>query len=75
MKDLLGSGAGDRLEVRLGGIAPNFATVTASQPLDTGGRIRFGDLDGDHLTDFVLYDSQRPGTPVKVGINRGVLPR
>jgi hypothetical protein len=71
--DLLGSGAGDRLEVRLGS-ASGYATLHASQPLDTAGRIRFGDLDGDRLTDFVLYDSRRPGTPVQVGRNRGVLP-
>jgi hypothetical protein len=71
--DLLGSGAGDRLEVRLGR-DQGFGPVAASQPLETGGRIRFGDLDGDGLTDFVLYDPRRPGTPVRVGINRGVLP-
>jgi VCBS repeat protein len=72
--DLLASGAGDRLEVRLGRADTGYATVNASQPLDTGGRIRFGDLDGDRLTDFVIYDSRRPGTPVLVGHNRGVLP-
>jgi hypothetical protein len=75
VKDLLGSAAGDRLEVRLGGARPNYDTVDASQSLDTGGRIRFGDVDGDRLTDFVIYDGRRPGTPVLVGINRGVLPR
>jgi hypothetical protein len=73
--DLLGSGAGDRLEVRLGRKEPGYSAVDASQALDTGGRIRFGDLDGDGLTDFVLYDPRRPGTPVQVGVNRGVLRR
>jgi FG-GAP-like repeat len=73
--DLLGSGAGDRLEVRLGRAAPGYGVVDASQKLDTGGRIRFGDLDGDGLTDFVLYDPRRPGTPVQVGVNRGTLRR
>lgn len=72
--DLLGSGAGDRLEVRLGRAESGYAALHASQPLDTAGRIRFGDLDGDRLADFVLYDSRRPGTPVQVGRNRGVLP-
>ncbi len=75
IKDLLGSGAGDRLEVRLGRPEPGYGTVDASQPLDTGGRIRFGDLDGDRLSDFVIYDARRPGTPVQIGINRGVLRR
>jgi hypothetical protein len=74
IKDLLGSAAGDRVEVRLGSTKPNYDTVHASQALDTGGRIRFGDLDGDRLTDFVLYDGRRPGTPVRIGINRGALP-
>jgi FG-GAP-like repeat len=74
-RDLLGSGAGDRLEVRLGRADSGYTTVDASQPLDTGGRIRFGDVDGDGLADFVLYDGRRPGTPVQIGINRGVLPR
>jgi hypothetical protein len=75
LHDLLGSGAGDRLEVRLGRPGAGYNKLDASQPLDTGGRIRFGDLDGDRLTDFVLYDPQRPGAPVRVGLNRGVLPR
>jgi FG-GAP-like repeat len=73
--DLLGSGAGDRLEVRLGRKGPGYGAVDASQRLDTGGRIRFGDIDGDDLADFVLYDPRRPGTPVLVGTNRGVLKR
>jgi hypothetical protein len=73
--DLLGSGAGDRLEVRLGRKEPGYGTLDASQPLDTGGRIRFGDVDADELVDFVLYDPRRPGTPVQVGINRGTLKR
>jgi len=74
MKDLLGSGDGDRLDVNLGRPDTGYDTRHASQQLDTGGRIRFGDLDADGLTDFVLYDSRRPGTPVQVGTNRGVLP-
>jgi hypothetical protein len=68
--DLLGSGAGDRLEIRRGRADGGYRDVSESQPLDTGGRIRFGDLDGDGMTDFVLYDSRRPGTPVLVGVNR-----
>jgi hypothetical protein len=74
MKDLLGSGDGDRLEVNLGRSDSGYGTRHATQALDTGGRIRFGDLDADGLTDFVLYDPRRPGTPVRVGTNRGVLP-
>jgi hypothetical protein len=73
MKDLLGSGNGERLEVNLGKPDAGYGTRHAVQPLDTAGRIRFGDVDGDGLVDFVLYDSRRPGKPVLVAINRGVL--
>jgi hypothetical protein len=36
--------------------------------------IRFGDLDRNGLLDFVLHDPRRPGTPIRIGSNRGVLP-
>ncbi len=72
--DLLGSGDGKRLEVNLGRPDGGYDVRGASQTIDTGGRIRFGDLDADGLSDFVLYDPRRPGTPVRIGTNRGVLP-
>jgi hypothetical protein len=72
-RDLLDSGDGERLEIRLGDPEGDYRSRDASQPLDTGGRIRFGDADGDELPDFVLYDSRRPGTPIRIGRNRGVL--
>lgn len=72
--DLLGSADGSAIEVCLGGGDKPFAKCEARQSLDTGGRIRFGDLDGNGLSDFVLYDTRRPDVPVRVGVNRGVLP-
>ena len=72
--DLLGSDGGKAVEVCLAGDGANFGRCEARQPLDTGGRIRFGDLDGDGLSDFVLYDTRRPDVPVRVGVNRGNLP-
>jgi hypothetical protein len=72
--DLLGSADGTAIEVCLGGGEKPFAKCEPRQPLDTGGRIRFGDLDGNGLPDFVLYDTRRPDVPVRVGVNRGVLP-
>jgi hypothetical protein len=72
-RDLLGSGDGEQLEVRLGDAEGGYRRRDASQELDTGGRIRFGDADGDALPDFVLYDSRRPGTPIRIARNRGVL--
>lgn len=72
--DFLDSGDGETLEVRLGQADDGYDDRHARQDLDTGGRIRFGDYDGDGLTDFVLYDPRRPDAPVRVGVNRGVLP-
>lgn len=69
-RDLLGSGDGKRLEVSLGDPKKGFRKVSASQEMDTGGRIRFGNLEGDARQDFVLYDPRRPGTPIRVGRNR-----
>jgi hypothetical protein len=71
--DLLGSGDGEQLEIRLGDRKRGYRNRSATQDLDTGGRIRFGDADGNTLPDFVLYDSRRPGTPIRVGRNRGEL--
>jgi hypothetical protein len=72
-RDMLGSGGGERLEVRLGDAEDGYGGRTTSQSLDTGGRIRFGDADGDDLPDFVLYDARRPGSPIRIARNRGVL--
>ena len=72
--DLLGSADGKAIEVCLGGGDKPFARCEARQPLDSGGRIRFGDLDGNGLADFVLYDTRRSDVPVRIGVNRGVLP-
>jgi len=74
LRDLLTSGDGDHLEVYLGARQQPFRERVARQKLDTGGRVRFGDLDGDGLSDFVLFDPRRLDHPLRVGINRGVLP-
>ena len=74
LRDLVEPGDGTQLEVRLGDRAEGFRTRSAAQPLDTRGRIRFGDLGGDRLTDFVLYDPRRPGASVRVGRNLGRWP-
>jgi hypothetical protein len=72
--DLLGSGDGDSLEVWLGGPEHRFRKRVANQDLDTSGRIRFGDIGRDGLADFVIFAPERPGHPVRVGRNRGILP-
>ena len=73
-RDLLSGGDGGAVELWLGGPRHRFATRHARQALDTGGRIRIGDLDGDGLPDFALYDARSPGASVRVARNRGVLP-
>jgi hypothetical protein len=72
-RDLLTSGGGKALEVSLGGPAKLFSTRDAEQACDTGGLVRFGDLDGDARTDLVLFDPARNDVPVRVARNRGVL--
>jgi hypothetical protein len=44
------------------------------QKLSTAGVIRFGDLDGDGLLDFVIFDPHNFDVPVRVGRNLGRLP-
>jgi hypothetical protein len=73
-RDLVASGDGSALEVYLGGPDYRFAEHQGRQELDTGGRISFGDLDGDGLPDFVIYDPRRADVPVRVGRNLGLLP-
>jgi hypothetical protein len=74
LRDLVEPGEGERLEVRLGDREQGFGTRHAEQQLDTRGRIRFGDLEGDGLADFVIYDPRRPGAPIRVAHNRGGWP-
>ena len=73
-RDLVEPGDGARLEVRLGDPREGYRTRSAAQPLDTRGRIRFGDLGGDGFTDFVIYDPRRPGAPIRIGRNLGRWP-
>jgi hypothetical protein len=74
LRDLVEPGDGVDLEVRLGDRAEGFRTRSAAQKLDTRGRIRFGDLGGDGLADFVLYDPRRPGASIRIGRNLGRWP-
>jgi hypothetical protein len=73
-RDLLSSADGEAVEVTLGGPGGLARLRSARQPLDTAGRLRFGDFDADGLPDFVLYDSRRPEVPVRLLVNRGALP-
>jgi len=73
-RDLLLSGQGEAVEIHLGAERKPFAERAARQRLETSGRVRIGDLEGDGLPDIVLFDSRRPDVPVRVLRNRGILP-
>ena len=72
--DFVTSADGDGIEVYLGEADGVFQRRALEQDLPSAGRIEFADLNGDALPDFVLYNQQLPGEPIRVGINRGVLP-
>ena len=72
--DLVTSRDGKGIEVFLGEAGATFARRGVRQAFPSGGRIAFSDYDGDALQDFVLYDSQDPEAPVRVGRNLGRLP-
>ena len=73
-RDLLNSGAGKRVEVFLGGSRDPYSRRAARQSFATNGRIRFGDLEGDGMADFVLYDQRDQDGPLRLVRNLGVLP-
>ena len=71
LRDLVGPGEGARLEVQLGARGEGFQGRRIGQACDTGGRIRFGDLEGDKRADFVITPrAARAHRPC--GHNRGV---
>jgi hypothetical protein len=72
--DLIAPSDGKQLEIHLGAPGPALAPKAIRQSFDTTGVIRFGELDRDGLLDFVLHDPRRPGTPIRIGVNRGTLP-
>jgi hypothetical protein len=71
-RDLLLSGAGEHIEVWLGG-ARAYARRAAKQALRTTGRVASGDLDGDGLPDLALYDPRDPQATLRIARNLGVL--
>jgi len=72
--DLIAPSDGNQLEIHLGTPGPALDSRAIRQSFDTTGVIRFGDLDHNALLDFVLHDPRRPGTPIRIGVNRGELP-
>ena len=72
--DFVSSGGGDAIEIHIGGGERPFARKSCRQEISTAGVIRFGDLDGDDLPDFVIFDPHHFDVPIRVGRNRGRLP-
>ena len=72
--DRIDSGGGEAIEIYLGGPGDSLRKRVASQPFDSAGSLRVGDLNGDGLPDLLVYDRTRPGAPIRIGVNRGVLP-
>lgn len=72
--DLLTPGKGDRLDVWLGSAQGMGSSVAGRQQLQSSGRLRGGDWNGDGLADLLLYDPRNPEAPVQIARNRGLLP-
>ena len=72
--DRLAAGDGESLEIYLGGSPESLRRRGARQRFDTNGALRIGDFDGDELPDLLVFDRTRPDTPIRIGVNRGVLP-
>ncbi|MFK8014003.1 MAG: FG-GAP repeat domain-containing protein [Gammaproteobacteria bacterium] len=73
LMDFVASDNGKGIEVYLGGDKGPFQKRRARQKLPTAGVIRFEDIDGDGLPDFVLFDSQSFEPVVRIGRNTGAL--
>ena len=73
-RDRVTSAGGDAIEVYLGGGDRPFERRAGKQALDSRGTIRFGDMNDDGLDDAVLYRREEIGAPMRVLVNRGVLP-
>lgn len=74
IRDFVSSGGGNAIEITLGDAKTPFANRRYRQEVPTAGAIRFGDLDNDGLSDFVIFDPHDFDVPVRVGRNRGELP-
>ncbi len=72
-RDLLGSGAGDAIEIRPLRADGRLGRVVR-QELPTAGVLRHGDLDGDGLPDLLIFDPRDPAAAVRIARRRGDRP-
>lgn len=74
LRDYLASSDGTEIEILLAEGAFAFGGRSVRQAMPSEGAVRGGDLDGDGLTDLVVFNARRIDEPVVLAINRGVLP-
>ena len=72
--DFVTAGDGEELYFYPGGPDGPIGKRGVSQDMFTEGMIRFGDWNGDGLTDFLVFDPQRYGENVHLSRNLGRLP-
>jgi hypothetical protein len=73
-RDYISSTDGTKLEIFVGDPKKGYKSRSARQKIATEGQIRPGDVNGDGLTDLVLFNTRRDNQPVMLLTNRGVLP-
>ncbi len=73
-RDYISSTDGSRLEVFVGNPEKGYPKRSARQKIATEGQIRPADINGDGLTDLVLFNTRRDNQPVKILTNAGTLP-
>jgi len=72
--DYISSTDGTHLEIFVGSREKGYPKRDARQEISTEGQIRPGDVNGDGLTDLVLFNTRRDNQPVMVLVNVGMLP-
>jgi len=73
-RDYISSTDGTKLELYAGSRKRGYKKRHARQKIATEGQIRPGDLNGDGLTDLVMFNTRRDNQPVRLLFNSGVLP-
>jgi hypothetical protein len=72
--DYISSTDGTELEVFIGSRKRGWRKRAAEQDVSTEGQLRVGDLNGDGLTDAIIFNTRRTDEPLAVLTNRGILP-
>jgi hypothetical protein len=73
-RDYITSNDGTRLEVYVGSRKGGYRKRSARQKVSTEGQLGVGDLNGDGLTDLLIFNSRRVDEPLYLLTNRGTLP-